>query len=147
MPLSWILSILGVAGAGGLIALYIFAPAVAILLLTVVRNVLGALLKTRLGCAALALLVGLAIGFVKGEQSATAKCDAANLRAKIASLERDKNIQKAAAEEATAALAEIAQQKSDLDGKVSSYEAELAKRDDNSCRLSPADIERLRAIR
>lgn len=147
MPLSWILGIAGVTGVGGLAALFVFAPAAAVLVMQVVKSVLGALLKTRIGCAALALLLGLAIGFVKGEQSATATCNAANLKAKIAALERDTSIQKATAEEATAALAEIAQQKSDLDGKVSSYETELAKRNDGACRLSPADIERLRNIR
>ena len=94
-----------------------------------------------------ALAVGLLAGaYIKGHSDASAKCHDAQLRAEIASLQRDMAAWKAADAVDKMLQDELERQSADLQQKVQDYEAELSKRPDNRCGLSPDDIGRLRVI-
>lgn len=88
------------------------------------------------GVLALGLLLG---AYMKGYMAASAKCHDAELRYKIASLERDIAASKAADEIEKMLQGDIERENLDLQKKVQDYEAELATRPDNRCVLSPAD--------
>ena len=75
------------------------------------------------------------------------KCDAAALRSELAAARRDLNIQRDVADLARQQAAAIELEKTELDKKVSDYEADLAKRPVAAgCRIGPDDLRRLRTI-
>jgi hypothetical protein len=91
--------------------------------------------------------LGLLLGaYWKGYSTAAQNCRDAELRAIIATQERDMAAWKAADEVEKQLQADIEADNADLQDKVKQYEIELAQRPDAKCALSPADVDRLRGI-
>ena len=110
--LPWVLGLIGVVGVGGTIALFIFAPAVAGLL---VRGV-GAFIATPIGAGLIAgaacLFFGVAWGDYHGRTTAEAACAAKiqtmQQQADDAALQRDQNVGVASDVDAQAKIIELA---------------------------------------
>lgn len=91
------------------------------------------------------VVIGLMTGaYFKGKWSAESKCHEAELKAKIASMERDMKAWKDADYMANVLQQELEREHRQLQQKVSEYEAELATRPDNRCTLDQHDVDRLR---
>lgn len=114
--------IVPLVGAGGLIALMIFAPAAAAVVITVGKDLLGAILSTRAGCAILAALTFGGAGELHGRMGERAACDG-----RIAVLQKaaEDAAQKRDAEIAAAIEQKYAAQMSALDGESKSLKAQV----------------------
>jgi hypothetical protein len=96
--------------------------------------VLGHYFGLALACVGVALIAN-----AKGFSDARALCNDAALRSELANARRDLSI-----------MAEAADKASELSSKLNEAEhrnAELARKITGDCKLSPADADRLRAIR
>lgn len=91
-------------------------------------------------------LVTLALSFayIKGYSNASAKCEAASLRVKIESLERDLKAAKDAERIEAEELAKLEKLMDDYEAEIAAYEIELDRKPDGRCTLSDDDIKRLR---
>src|SRR5690606_13093448 len=86
------------------------------------------------------------VGWTRGYQRADSACEAAALRSRIEAMEADMRIAKDAEKLAQQYAAELGEQAKALEERVKDYEHELATRADaGACRLTPADIQRLRS--
>lgn len=111
--------------------------------MVMIWNLLGAL-STRAGMAAVALIVGYAVGYKAAATGHTVR----QLRAETAALRADLDVHRAAAAAAEQEAAYLRNLQDRLQGRLDDYENELASRDENNaCRLDDADIERLRKLR
>lgn len=88
--------------------------------------------------------IALTFAYMKGYSTASAKCEAASLRVKIESLERDIRNAKEAERLEAEELAKLQKLTDDLEAEVAAYEIELASKPDNRCSLDQSDIDRLR---
>ena len=93
--------------------------------------------------AVVAVLSVLGGAYLKGRSDANANCNAAALRAEIAILKRDADVQKAADEVEAKALVESEALNNSMQMEISDYAEKLKARPDR-CPLSGADVERLR---
>lgn len=83
--------------------------------------------------------------YIYGRWDGAAKCEAAQLRAELASMKRDKEAAEEAQRTADAIAKALAATNTKLQQEANAYEAELATRPENSaCRLNSNDVERLR---
>lgn len=85
--------------------------------------------------------------YAKGYSAAEEKCDAASLRAQIATLERDLRIAKSAAADAERRAAVLDETLKANQDQINDYEAELAKRPDPQCGLTGDDVRRLQNLK
>jgi hypothetical protein len=94
------------------------------------------------------LVIGALIGgaYYKGYSSASLRCHDGELRAQIATMQRDMAAWRAADEVERMLQADLARDNADLQQKVTDYETDLATRPNPGCALSPADADRLRGI-
>lgn len=91
--------------------------------------------------------LGLLLGaYWKGYSTAAQKCHDAELRAIIATMQRDMAAWRAADDMERLLQRELETQRNDLQDRVKQYEIELAQRPDGKCALSPDDIDRLHGI-
>lgn len=105
-------------------------------------NLLGAL-STRAGMAAVALIVGYAVGYKAAANGHAVR----QLRAETAALQADLEVHRAAAAAAEQEAAQLRNLQARLQERLDAYETELAARgEDKACRLDDADIERLRKL-
>lgn len=146
--LGWIVSIVGVTGALGFLALMFAAPLVASKIVQAALTILEAILSTRIGCAALAgaacLLVGLLWGDHNGASRVRTEWADARAAAKIAADKKDADTAKKAAQTDQAnTAAEVATDQSDKEAR-DAYVKELEKRAAAVCLDTDADVERLR---
>jgi hypothetical protein len=89
--------------------------------------------------------LGLLLGaYWKGYSTAAQKCHDAELRAQIATMQRDMAAWRVADEVEAALRSDLDAMNADLQDKVKTYELQLQNRPDGACRLSPADIDSLR---
>ncbi|MFA5897922.1 MAG: hypothetical protein WC829_02295 [Hyphomicrobium sp.] len=105
-----------------------------------VRSPLGKVLG--IGVLSVSLL---GYGYMKGAENAAAKCDAAALRVRIETLERDLSIAKAAELQAVAQEAAAEARQTTLNERLSSYESDLGATPP-ACLLTDDDVERLRNL-
>lgn len=96
----------------------------------------------------IAVAVGLIVGgYAKGHHDAASACHDGELRAQIASMQRD-IAAAAAAEDTQKKLADkLAATNADLQQQVTAYETELASRTAPACRLDQRDADRLRGVK
>lgn len=92
------------------------------------------------GIAGLLTLTG---AYWKGHWDAAQNCREAELRAKIASLERDITAEKDARSFEAAQVLELEAQRQQLAKEVADYEAALSVRPEPNCALTDDDIDRL----
>jgi hypothetical protein len=85
--------------------------------------------------------------YYKGYSSASAKCQDASLRARIASMERDMEAWKVADEVEKMLQGQLETEQKDLQDKVSKYEAELATRKEPKCTLDERDVRSINGLR
>lgn len=120
--------IAGVLGVGGMIAAFIFAPAVATIIVQRLEKLASAVLSTRIGCA---LVVG-ALAFGAGDLSRrladAGRCDAAiaelKAKAEAAAEARDTDIRKQVEAEQAPVIAELRKQAEEALGEAQRYEKE-----------------------
>ena len=77
---------------------------------------------------------------VNGYNRAIAKCNTQSLKREISELKRDRDTQKVAADFLALRVQELEGRAAAGDQKVADYEAELAKRKNDPCVLTPADL-------
>ncbi len=102
-----------------------------------------ALATSRVGIAAVALIVGFLYGhYVAGRGEAVR-----TLRATIESLRLDLAVSEASSKEAAKQAASLRNLKTELEGRLDAYAAELSARNNvDACRLSDDDINSLRGV-
>ncbi len=88
--------------------------------------------------------LSLSYAYLKGYSNASAKCEAASLRAQIAGLERDIEAMKAADALEAEEVAKLGKLMDDYEAEIAAYEIELATKPDDRCIITPADADRLR---
>lgn len=148
-----VLSLLGIGGIGGLVALFVFAPATAAIVVPAAARAGQAVLATRAGCAAIALGVGLAAGAVYAEQACDARITARDAewieRERLAAerynalrAERDEIVRKETRASVDGQLRALDATIAGLKTKVSDYEKSRP-RAAAACRASP-DLVRAR---
>jgi len=98
---------------------------------------------SRAGLAA----IGLVAGFLYGHHVAGRGATVRDLRSEVATLRIDLAIAKGAAEIVAAETADLDRLHAELRGKNDAYAADLAKRPDDRCRLTGADVRRLHGNR
>lgn len=95
-----------------------------------------------------AIAIGLLLGaYWKGYSTAAGRCHEAELRAKIATMERDLAAWKAADEVEKMLQADLDKQNRELQQLVVDYEKELLLRPAPACRLTPDDVRALERVR
>jgi hypothetical protein len=140
--IPWVWWLVGFLGVGGTVALFIFAPAVANAITEAVFGVVRALLKTRVGVAILVAVIVGTLGWLDGDLHGRLKerklWTAANAAAEAARVARDVAIAKSSEAKFQPVI-------DDLQERLAKYES---KKDGavDSCKLSPADIRRLRKL-
>jgi len=151
--LSWIFAIVGVVGVGGLIALAVFAPAVAQVVMTIIIDFFKAVLSTRLGVGIVVGLVCLVggdlYGNITGRNAAETQCQQAQLKADAEAKARDQTITNQAGTDAQKRMAQLELENQAYQTQTKAYADEIDKRNKaakapSGCVLSPADIKRLR---
>ena len=100
-------------------------------------------IPTWLPVAGIAGLLALTGAYWKGHWDAAQNCREAELRAKIASLERDISAEKDARSLEAAQLLELEGQRQQLAKEIADYEAALRTRPEPRCTLTDDDIGRL----
>lgn len=93
--------------------------------------------------AGIAGVVMLAGAYFKGYSDAAQNCREAELRARIASLERDISAEKDARSLEAAQVLELEAQRQQLAKEIADYEAALRTRPEPNCTLSPDDVRSL----
>jgi hypothetical protein len=89
--------------------------------------------------------LGLLLGaYWKGYSAASQNCRDAELRAQIATMQRDMAAWRAADDIEKLLQSELETQRNDLQDRVKQYEIELAQRPDGKCALDQRDIDGLR---
>jgi hypothetical protein len=143
-----ILWLLGILGIGGTVALFIFAPALAMTIMEGVGKLLGAMVQTRTGVGILVGVAALVAGELHGRHVANTACHEADVRAQDAVLARDLAIKSQAADDAAKRAAELDKAQQDNEGRIHELETALkAKPPPAVCRLDPDGGRRLRSIR
>ncbi len=105
------------------------------------------LLTSPLGRALAAIVVVLLVGtgaYWKGRADRAALDRSALLAAQVEQLKADIASRERIAAAARETVARLEEEKAQDDELIAGYEDELAKREEPACRLSPADVERLR---
>jgi outer membrane murein-binding lipoprotein Lpp len=99
--------------------------------------------------AAIAVIAALVIAgaYFKGRIDQGAICKEAALQVKIAALERDRTAQRLADAVEEAERITLQKMLETAEAEIAAYEIELATRQEPGCRLSPADVNRLRGGR
>jgi hypothetical protein len=107
-------------------------------------------IKSPIGIALITILAFFGT-YTYGKHVGYANCKtewtAANAAADLAKKELEAKVARTVRELAKKAEASLEQQKTEFEKRISDYEAELAKRPNNTCLLNDADIRRLRPVR
>lgn len=142
--LNWGMALIGVFGVGGLIALFVFAPALAQVILNGAVTIVGDILKTRLGVAVLVgaacLVAGELAGDYHGRSVAEAACHAAQERADAEAVARDKQQGALADQDAKKRIAVLEAAAKKNQEKINAYTKALGKRKSAVCALGAGDL-------
>lgn len=148
-----IMAVLGSLGTAATIALLVLFGVPFIAAIGYLVGAIKALfqfLKTPVGqVVGIALLCGACVfaGDMIGTRRQSAKCHEAQREAELAAARRDIDAHKAAADSANRTATELQTYADQLETKVQSYEAELAKRPKNAaCAATQGDIRRLKDL-
>lgn len=109
----------------------------------------GLLISPAIRAGGLVLLALALVGYIyaQGHGAATRGCEAAALRARIATLEADQTAARDAQRRAEGIAANLRARTEADQKRIADYETELAKQPARSCGLSDADVKRLRSIK
>lgn len=142
--LNYGMAIAGSIGVVGLIALVVFAPAAAQVLLNGAVGILRRLLSTRVGVAILVggicLIGGELAGDYHGRSVAEAACKAAQERADAEAAARDKQQGVLADKDAQKRIAVLEAAARKSQGKLNEYSKALAQRKSAACALGRGDL-------
>lgn len=100
-------------------------------------------LTSRAGLAA----TGLVVGYLYGHYASRTGEQVRGLQAEVATLRIDLAIAQGAADIAAAETATLGRLRAALKERIDAYGADLAKRSDDRCRLTGADVRRLHSVR
>lgn len=143
--LDWVLSIVGVLGVGGFIALLVFAPVVAAQVMSAVGKLLGWMLSTRIGVGILVGVACLLGGLLWGEHAGAARVQTSWDEARDAAAAEKINREGEIAEGARAKERNIVADEMAADKKaIEDQNAQLSKITPDQCHLSDDFIEWLR---
>lgn len=123
---SWLI---GAVGLGGLLALWLLAPAAAAILAELVGKLLRAILATRIGCAILAAAIAGTAADLHRRAAEQAVCeeriDDLREKAKAAAQKRDADIAAATERQFRPIIDDLQKQADDLQRQASEYETQL----------------------
>ena len=144
---DWIMWLVGLLGLGGIgiAAMMFFAPSLAWVIIDAIKEVLVALLRTRVGVGILAIVIGLIVGDIHRSRIDAAAWKKAEAKAEQARQQRDSTIADVAKAEEKSRADELEKQTNDLAKLVEDYEKTLNAR--ANCILGDDDIKRLRNIK
>jgi hypothetical protein len=146
--LSWVFGITSIIGVAGLIALAVFAPAVAQIILKLALNVISTLLSTRIGVALLVgsvcLMVGDIYGDIHGGKVARQACQAAQEQAEREAAERDKRQGNLADKDAQARLVAMEKDAAAYKEKINELNKILGTKKGPGCILTDEQLKLLR---
>jgi type IV secretory pathway TrbL component len=142
--LGWIISITGTLGLAGSIAFAFLAPQAALVLWKATLDLLGRILATRIGCAAIAAVICFIVGDFYGDHSGAARVQAEWDAAKVEYAQAMARLQSSTREKAGASVerAQTAEQTKDQsDAKeIKTYAEALPRPAADDCRITDRDL-------
>lgn len=142
--LGWIISIVGTLGLAGTIALAFLAPQLLLVIWKGVLDLLGRILATRIGCAAIAGLVCFIVGDFYGDHSGAARVQAEWDEAKLEYAQamtalHSRTQAKAETRVEQAQTAEQAKEQTDAKA-IKTYAEALPRSATDDCRITDDDL-------
>lgn len=142
--LGWILAAVGSLGVAGMIALAIFAPLAAQTVVKIALDVLGRILSTRIGCAALAGAACLVVGILYGDGQGAARVQEQWDDAKVEYAEALEQMREASAEQArqhNEKAREREEQAAAAEAqRIETYAQTLPRPATDDCRITDSDL-------